>query len=77
LLSVVHLGLHLVCVTVDVAEASNKMSLTLNFRGDHGRFHRNSQECRDVGQLVGFRIVDLDIRGSLDSTLRVLRRELL
>lgn len=75
-LSVVHLGLQLVCVTVDVAEAGNKMSLTLNFRGDHGRFYRNSQECRDVGQLVGFRIVDLDIRGSLGSTLRVFRHEL-
>jgi len=74
--SVVHLGLQLVCVTVDVAEAGNKMSLTPNFRGDHGRFRRNSQECRDVGQLVGFRIVDPDIRGSLGSTLHALRREL-
>lgn len=51
-------------------EASNKMSLTPKFRAvTTGRFHRNSQECRDVGQLVGFRVVDSDIRGSLDSTL--------
>lgn len=76
LLSVAHLGLQLACVTVDVEEAGNKMSLTPNFRGDHGRFYRNSQECRDVGQLVGFRIVDPDIRGSLGSTLRAFRREL-
>lgn len=68
-----HLG---ACVTVDVEEAGNKMSLTLNFRDDHGRFHRYSQECRDVGQLVGFRIADPDIRGSLGSTLRAFRREL-
>lgn len=37
MLSVVHLGLQLVCVTVDVAEAGNKMSLTPNFRSDHGK----------------------------------------
>lgn len=69
LLAVVHLGLQLACVTIDVAETGNKTSLTPNFRVDHGRFHRNSQECRDVEQLVGFRIANPDIRGDLGSTL--------